>query len=70
MTDYFSLPKEERARLAHHYCRRILELCAEKALACNEASMQLMEIFAPNAARNGNQDIIDAYRAKMRRKAN
>ncbi|GLI92984.1 hypothetical protein [Methylocystis echinoides] len=70
MTDYFDLPDDERKRRVDHSRRRILELCAEKALAGNEGCMGLMEKFAPHAAGNGDQDIIDAYRAGMRRKMN
>lgn len=70
MTDFFDLPKDERERRVNYYSRRILELCAEQALAGNEVSMRLMERFAPHAEKNGNQDIVDDYRARMRRIAN
>lgn len=70
MTDYFQLPEEEPERRVNDAGRRILELCAEKALARDEGCIKLMEIFALHAKKNGNQDIIDAYRLQRRRQMN
>jgi hypothetical protein len=72
MSDFISFPdpEEDRERRMRHIGRRIMEACAEHALAGDEVYMQLMERFAPYAAQNGNQDLLDAYRAGMRRKMN
>ena len=56
MTDFFSLPKDEREQRENRYGGQILEICAERALAGEEVCMQLLERFAPRAESNGNRD--------------
>ncbi|BDV40512.1 hypothetical protein DSM21852_37650 [Methylocystis bryophila] len=55
---------------ASHRGAWLLERCAARALAGNEAAMSLMETFAKSAERLGGQHIIDDYRAKLRRRFN